>query len=217
MLVAAAICPPTSLIVHRLHDLHTSCRVAIDALHGARPDVLIVVGGAKATIAYGGGTAGTLRPWGLDVTEGSGEPLLPLSLTVARTLLDGHVPDTLQSVAFDAAKAECQAIGEKIGKMAERVALLVMADGSACLTPKAPGRYDEAAQPYNDLIATAISEADPAALAALDPSEADRLWVAGRAAFQVLAGAAGAAKYRGRLLASAAPFGVGYFAGLWTT
>ncbi|HEX4815824.1 MAG TPA: hypothetical protein VFV66_24020 [Nonomuraea sp.] len=230
MLAAAAVCPQTPLIVTGLPELRAACRAAIDALLTARPDVLIVLGGAESTAAYGGDAAGTLRPWGFDVTAGAGEPVLPLSLTVGRCLLSrggpdgapareqapGRAPDAFHAVAFDAAAEECRSVGEKLAEAGERVALLVLADGPACLTPRAPGRYDRAAQPYDDLLAHAIAAADAAALAALDPAEADRLWVTGRAALQALAGAAGANAYEGRLLMRAAPYGVGYFAGLWT-
>ncbi|GAA3596662.1 class III extradiol dioxygenase subunit B-like domain-containing protein [Nonomuraea rosea] len=213
MLVAAAVCPPTPLIVPALRDLRSACHTAVDALHEARPDVLIVVGGAETPGTYGGESAGTLRPWGLDVTAGHGEPVLPLSLTIGRWLLGDRAPNGLRSVAFDAPSGECLAMGAELGEAGERVALLVMADGSACLSPGAPGRYDESAKPYNTMIANAIADADPAVLAALDPAEADTLWVNGRAALQVLAGAAGPKS--GRLLMEAAPYGVGYFAGLW--
>ncbi|MEV0232411.1 hypothetical protein [Nonomuraea sp. NPDC050786] len=216
MLVAAAVCPPTPLLVLQLDDLRAACHAAIAALREARPDVLMVVGGAESTSTYGGQAAGTLRPWGIDVTVGQGEPVLPLSLTVGRRLLGDQAPGDFRSVALDATSEECRKFGEKIGEIAERVALLVMADGSACLSPRAPGKYDEAAKPYNDLIAHAIAHADTGALAALDPAEADRLWVSGRAALQVLAGAAGGREYEGRLLMETAPYGVGYFAGLWT-
>jgi hypothetical protein len=217
VLAAAAVCPQTPLIVAELPDLRSACQDAIAGLLAARPDTLIVVGGAESTAAYDGEAAGTLRPWGPDVTTGRGEPVLPLSLTVGRCLLGERAPDALQSVAFDATGEECREIGAKLAAAGERVALLVMADGSACLAPGAPGRHDAAAQPYDDLIAHAIAAADPAALARLDPAEADRLWVSGRAALQVLAGAAAnGAAYDGSLLLRAAPYGVGYFAGLWT-
>jgi hypothetical protein len=216
VLAAAAVCPHTPLIVTELPELRTACRTAIAGLLTTDPDALIVVGGAGTTATYTGDAAGTLRPWGLDVTAGHGEPVLPLSLTVGRRLLAGRMPDALYSVAFDATAEECRSIGAKLAEAGDRVALLVMADGSACLTAKAPGRYDPAAQPYDDRITHAIAAADPQTLAALDPAEADRLWAGGRAALQVLAGAAGTGTYQGRLLTRAAPYGVGYFTGLWT-
>ncbi|GAA2877819.1 hypothetical protein [Nonomuraea rubra] len=215
MLVAAAVCPSTPLVVLGMPELRSACHAAIAALREARPDTLVVVGGAEATRAYEAGAAGTLRPWGVDRTAGAGEPVLPLSLTVARLLLEAQEPQRCQSVAFGAPAADCLALGGELGGRGDRVALLVMADGSACLSPRAPGRYDEAAGPYNELIAKAVATGDPATLAALDPAEADRLWVSGRAALQVLAGAAGARAYRGRLLTASAPYGVGYLAGTW--
>ncbi|MFI7692176.1 hypothetical protein ACIBQ6_24110 [Nonomuraea sp. NPDC049655] len=222
MLVAAAVCPQTPLIVTGLPELRAACRTAVAALRAARPDVLVVVGGAETTRSYDGAAAGTLRPWGFDITVGEGRPVLPLSLTVGRRLLnDPEQPPATdadgvpgQAVAFDAAPAECRAIGAGLAALG-RVALLVMADGSACLTPRAPGRYDEAAGPYDDLIAEAVGRADAAALAALDPVEADRLWVTGRAALQVLAGAAEGTPLTGTLLMRSSPYGVGYFTGVW--
>ncbi|NUR92722.1 MAG: hypothetical protein HOY71_52355, partial [Nonomuraea sp.] len=49
----------------------------------------------------------------------------------------------------------------------------------------------------------------------LDPGKAERLWVGGRPALQVLAGAAGEGRYTGGLLFDEAPYGVGYFVGVW--
>lgn len=232
VLVAAAVCPPTPLVVFRMPDLRSAARTALTALAEARPDVLIVVGGADSTETYDGTAAGTLRPWGVDLTTGRGEPVLPLSLTVGRLLLDDlhndlhndrqddpqddAAPDRLQSIAFDASADDCRKLGEELGETAARVALLVMADGSACLGTRAPGRYDDAAAPFNAGLAAAIAAGNPAPLAALDPSLADRLWVSGRAALQVLAGAAGDRTYEARLLADTAPYGVGYFVGAWT-
>ncbi|WP_336204825.1 hypothetical protein [Nonomuraea sp. LPB2021202275-12-8] len=226
MLVAAAVCPHTPLIVPdlaglaqaELYEIRSACHAAVAALRAAGPDLLVVVGGADVTMRYGAQAAGSLRPWGVDVMTGRGEPVLPLSLTVGRWLLESGSYD-LEAVAFQAVASaaepgECLALGGKLVSDG-RVALLVMADGSACLTPKAPGHHDPAAQPYDDLIVRALGGADVAALAGLDPIAADRLWVGGRAALQVLAGAAAGGDFGGRLLAQAAPYGVGYFAGVW--
>ncbi|MEO3872285.1 hypothetical protein ABGB18_26030 [Nonomuraea sp. B12E4] len=45
------------------------------------------------------------------MTTGHGEPVLPLSLTVGRVLLEDHVPDGFQAVAFDALQALAGAAG----------------------------------------------------------------------------------------------------------
>ncbi|MFD0659341.1 class III extradiol ring-cleavage dioxygenase family protein [Thermocatellispora tengchongensis] len=100
------------------------------------------------------------------------------------------------------------------------MALLVMADGSACLSEKAPGYLDPRARSYDDHVRHVLEGADTQALAALDPEEAEELSFAGRAALQVLAGAACDARERGgfreRKVYYEEPYGVGYFVSLWT-
>jgi aromatic ring-opening dioxygenase LigB subunit len=114
------------------------------------------------------------------------------------------------------APGECAAAGQAVAGSAGRVALLVMGDGSARRTVKAPGYLDERAEPFDRAVSTALSEADPRALAALDPGLAQALQVAGRAPWQVLAGAARKAGLTGELLYGAAPYGVGYYVATWT-
>jgi hypothetical protein len=92
---------------------------------------------------------------------------------------------------------------------------LVIGDGAATHTEKAPGYLDERAGPFDDAVAAALAAADPAALAALDPVLAAELWVAGRATWQVLAGATRDGTWTGELLHSSRPFGVGYHVAVW--
>jgi hypothetical protein len=60
-----------------------------------------------------------------------------------------------------------------------------------------------------------MAAADPAALAALDPALAAELWASGRAPWQVLAGATREGEWKGELLHSSRPFGVGYHVAVW--
>jgi aromatic ring-opening dioxygenase LigB subunit len=96
------------------------------------------------------------------------------------------------------------------------VALLVMGDGSACRTVKAPGYLDERAEAYDAAVAAALGGADTAALAALDAELSAALKASGRAPWQVLAGAAEGADVGGELLYDEAPYGVGYFVAAWS-
>ncbi|MBX6383258.1 MAG: class III extradiol dioxygenase subunit B-like domain-containing protein [Microbispora sp.] len=239
MLVAAAVCPHPPLLVPEvagaaapeLDDLRAACAAAIGSLLDARPDVLIVTGGAQTAASFPGAAAGTLRPWGPDVRVGTGDPVLPLSLTIGRWLLDrargaDHgAGDTahegaavrFEAVAFDAPPAECAALGHRLAEAARRVALLVMGDGSARRTEKAPGYVHPRAVPYDEALAAALASGDTGHLLGLDPGEARELWAAGRAAFQVLAGAARETPPAdARLLYDGAPYGVGYFVARWT-
>ncbi|WP_406317686.1 hypothetical protein OHA77_10310 [Streptosporangium sp. NBC_01639] len=224
MLVAAAVCPHPPLLVPELagaaaaelDGLRAACAAAVGALRDAGPDVLLVVGGADQDVTYGADAAGSLAPWGLDVRTGRGEPVLPLSLSIGRWLLERErlTASAFHAVSFDAAPAECAALGERLAAAAGRVAMLVMADGSACLTEKSPGYLDPRAQPYNAAIVEALARAEAPALAELDAGEAAGLWVAGRAALQVLGGAA--SPLNGEILYDGAPYGVGYFVARWT-
>jgi hypothetical protein len=93
------------------------------------------------------------------------------------------------------------------------VGLLVMGDGSACRTTRAPGYADPRADPFDASATKALVDADPAGLLALDPALAAELMAAGRAPWQVLAGVPGS--YRGELLYDAAPYGVQYTVATW--
>ena len=225
MLVAAAVCPHPPLLVPEmagdaapeLDDLRTACDAAIRRLPEGP---LVVVGGADATREYGVDVSGSLQPYGVDQTIGESEPVLPLSLTIGRRLLQdviGAAPVRVryQGIAEQATPRECLRLGRELAGAAERVAMLVMGDGSACRADKASDDLDERAEPYDAAVARALAGADAAALAALDPGLSQELQVAGRAAWQVLAGAAGDSGFSGSLLADVAPYGVGYFVASW--
>jgi hypothetical protein len=94
-----------------------------------------------------------------------------------------------------------------------------MGDGSACRGVKAPGYDDPRADGYDAAVARALATADAGALLGLDPVLSDQLRVAGRAPWQVLAGAATATggRWRGELTYDAAPYGVGYFVASWAS
>lgn len=231
MLVAAAVCPHPPLLVPEvagaaapeLDDLRTACVTAVRSLLAAGPDVLVVAGGADSGASFPAGAAGSLRPWGPDVRVGDGEPVLPLSLTIGRWLLEragepgpARPLPRFEAIAFDAPPDECAESGRRLAESGRRVALLVMADGSARRTEKSPGYIHPDAVPYDEALAAALASGDTGRLLALDPARARELWAAGRAALQVLAGAAaGGPPPRAELLHEEAPYGVGYFVARW--
>lgn len=128
----------------------------------------------------------------------------------------GSAPVEGLGVAEPLDTALCLETGRELGTRSARVALLVMGDGSACRTLKAPGYLDERAAAFDAAAARALGAADVAALAALDAELAAELLAAGRAPWQVLAGAAEGAGLDGRLLYEDAPYGVGYFVAAWS-
>ncbi|MFF2572743.1 class III extradiol dioxygenase subunit B-like domain-containing protein [Streptomyces sp. NPDC058084] len=235
MLVAAAVCPCPPLLVpavaagaaSELAEARTACSDALGVLAASRPDRLVVIGPAAegGRGVFPAGSSGSFAGFGVELTvrlgDGpDGDRPLPASLAVAGWLLEhtdwADAPIEGLGVGEPLEAARCAATGREIAASAERVALLVMGDGSACRTLKAPGYLDERAEAFDAEAARALGAADRAALLALDERLAYELKVAGRAPWQVLAGAAEGADLGGRLLYEDAPYGVGYFVAAWS-
>ncbi|GAA0722431.1 class III extradiol dioxygenase subunit B-like domain-containing protein [Dactylosporangium roseum] len=221
-LVAAAVCPHPPLLVpevaagaaSELDGLRAACRAAMAHLANASVDSLIVVGADTTTVRRHAPFGGTLSPWGIDLPVGTpgGDPL-PLSLLIGAWLAPRA--GAFQSVASTASPDECAELGRSLAAEAERVGLLVLGDASACRSEKAPAYLDPRAAGFDAAVADALAEADTRALMALDPVLADELLVAGRAPWQVLAGAAGDEPRHAELLYDDAPYGVGYLVASW--
>jgi hypothetical protein len=90
----------------------------------------------------------------------------------------------------------CARLGAELAAMAPRVALLAMGDGTARRGVKAPGYLDPRAEPYDARAVDALRRGSPSALLRLDPEQGRDLLVAGRAAWQVLAGPPGPSRRR---------------------
>lgn len=240
MLVAAACCPCPPLLVPEvasgaageLEALRAACMDAVGVLAAARPDVLVVVGPAEQAGRgpYPQGAGGSFRGFGVDLAvrlgpagdavPEPGERELPPSLAVGAWLLEraewNGTPVEGLGVGEPLAGERCAEAGREIAAGKRRVALLVMGDGSARRTRKAPGYHDERAAGFDAAAARALGAADTAALAALDAELAAELQATGRACWQVAAGAAEDAALRGALLYDEAPYGVGYFVATWS-
>ncbi|WP_306318061.1 MULTISPECIES: class III extradiol dioxygenase subunit B-like domain-containing protein [unclassified Streptomyces] len=228
MLVAAAACPCPPLLVPEvaagaapeLDAARAACDEALAALLAAEPDLVCVIGeGPRATV-HEPGARGTFRPFGVDLDVHLGAPsdateaTLPPSLSVGAWLLAraGWTGDvrgyevTGDGPAFDPSEGG-----------AERVALLVMGDGTACRTLKAPGYLDERAAGVDAAIGAALRDLDAdGTLANLDADLARELKISGRAPWQLLSAAWDKRDGTGRLLYEDAPYGVGYFVASWT-
>jgi hypothetical protein len=194
-----------------LEPLRAACRAALAHLTGPGVDTVTVVGGDTRTFRHVPPFGGSLAPWGLDVPVGTpGGAPLPLSLLIGAWLLPEAT--SFVSVATDATTDECAVLGAEL--VADgRVGLLVMGDGSARRSEKAPGYTDPRAEPFDRAVADALAKGDTEALLALDPALAAELMAAGRAPWQVLAGAG--TRDVTELLYHEAPHGVGYFVASW--
>ncbi|MEU9080284.1 hypothetical protein [Kitasatospora sp. NPDC048538] len=232
MLVAAAVCPCPPLLVPEvaagaaaeLDGLRAACDEALAALVAAAPQLVVVVGTGPQAEVWTEGGAGSLHRYGVplvaklpgDRVEG---PELAPSLTIGAWLLQRagvDVPTHACAVPADAPADRMLGLGQGLAGLADRVALLVLGDGSACRSLKAPGYLDERAEGFDAALAAALGSADLAALAALDAALAAELQAEGRAPWQVLAGAAEGAGLTARLGYQDAPYGVGYLVASWS-
>jgi hypothetical protein len=236
VLVAAAFCPHPPVLVPEvasgaapeLAPLRTACDAVLECLIVAGPDVVVLVGAAEKPGEYGPGAWGTLAPYGVATAAGlgghggrrrAGSATLPLSLTIgawllARTSWAG--PVVAHAVPGPAGTAECAALGASLAERSKRVGMVVMGDGSARRSVTAPGYLDPRAEEFDAAVAAALRRGDPEALSRLDVTLASDLMVAGRAAWQALAGAARGSRWRAALCYAEAPYGVGYLVAAWT-
>ncbi|HUB41898.1 MAG TPA: hypothetical protein VMA72_23885 [Streptosporangiaceae bacterium] len=228
MLIAAALCPAPPLLARELTgadpvvpELRRACLDAATDLLQSSPDMIAVVGTGEHTRAFG--TRGQLDlaayapalaldrldTGGLDGNAGP----VPLPLGLGCRLLDeaGYAGQlALHTVSDGASAADCAALGARLAGTAARVALLVMADGSARRGLKAPGYLDERSFPFDAQVTDAIGAGDMAALLTLDADLARDLMATGRPAWQVLAGAVGEQRPASVIRYCDDPFGVAY-------
>jgi hypothetical protein len=201
VIVAVAGCPNPPLLlpgitggpVAEVEQLRAACLTAVAELLGAGPSRVVLVGAAA-----------------------SGEPDKPLSLVIGRLLLQEagcRLPIEHLVLAADSPPADCLAAGRALAAREPATGttgLLVMADGSARRSVKAPGYLDPRAAGFDSSVEQCLRSGRLAGLAELDAVLAAELLVAGRAAWQVLAGAVGTVAGTSRLHYSDDPFGVWY-------
>jgi hypothetical protein len=221
-LSAAALCPSAPLLVPELcgqrpplPELREAAAGAVAALLDPAPDLVAVVGPAPWTATWPADAAVDVGPFRGRAT--TTRPTLPLSLALGATLLRTarYTGETLfQGVAGDTRPDACAALGRSLVERGPggrgRVALLVVGDGSACRSLKAPGWFDERAAGFDAAVERAVGAGDLGALLDLDPDLAADLQAAGRPAWQVLAGAAHGLPCTARVRYADAPFGVSY-------
>jgi hypothetical protein len=230
--LAAAVVPHPPLLVPALAagnaastaPLLAACDAGVADLVAHVPETVVCIGTGGRTTRHRTGAWGTFAGFGAAVDAPArhhdGLPHLPLSLTVARWLLDRvgwQGPVALQEVAAHTEPEACAALGARLAEeYGGRTAWLVAGDASTRRGESSPGTHDSRAMDFDARVSYALEVGDPAVLASLDPALAAELGASGRAAWQVLAGAVGERKVvRSLLRYDAAPHGVGYLAAGW--
>jgi hypothetical protein len=226
VLSAIAIIPSAPVMVPELAasaagelaDLRDAVLVAA----GSLPSRWVAVGVGAADAVLGPDSAGTFAGYGVDrrvaLSPGAADPPteLPLCALIAGWVRGQAKPEARAQARVyaadhdvDAALARGRRLRIEIGEVVDPIGVLVVADGAHTLTPSAPGGYDPDSIPTQAALDDALAAGDAAALTRLPDT------IVGRVAYQVLAGLIEAAPRSTKELYRGAPYGVGYFVGVW--
>ena len=225
MLSAIAIVPSAPVMVPELASGAAAeladLREAVFTAAAALPSRWIAVGVGSDDAVVKPPRSGTFAGYGVDLpivfsADAADEPTaLPLCALVAGWLRGQAQPDATAEVRVyaddhdvDAALERGRRLRAEIDEAGDPVGVLIVADGAKTLTQPAPGGYDPDSIPVQTALDDALAAGNAAALARLTQT------IVGRVAYQVLAGLEPEPRsaeelYRG------APYGVGYFAGVW--
>ncbi len=226
VLSAIAIVPSAPVMVPELAagaapelaDLRDAVFTAVAGL----PSRWIAVGVGRCDQSFGPHHIGTFAGFGVDLRvklspDAAGDPVaLPLCGLIAGWVRGAARADASAEVkvfaadhGVDAALARGERLRAEIDDASDPVGVLVVADGANTLTPAAPGGFDPDSVPVQAALEDALAGGETAPLTRLPEA------VVGRVAYQVLAGLVGAGPRAAKELYSGAPYGVGYFVGLW--
>lgn len=201
---------------------------AIDAVHRAlaAPAQRVVIVGAGAGAATRTHAAGFASFRGFGVAyevpldpAGSGGERLPLALSVGTWLLAqvGWPGDrSAVEVATTADDDELDSAGAALARPDIATALIVVADGSAARSEKAPAHLHPGAEAFDAAVARALASGDPGQLASIEAATAREVTAAGRPAWRTAAAGLSGRTYDATLLSDSAPYGVGYLVAAWT-
>lgn len=196
--------------------------VRVEALAAVRrlvddaPARVLVVGSEAPPAPADERAGGSLAPHGIDVTAGGPDGGLGLAHTVGAWLLD--------EAGWTGSRVY---VHEVHASDLDDSAVLVMADGSARRSERAPGHLDDRAEPFDATIAAALADGDADALGGIDLELADSLLCAGAQAWRMVGDAVSARLHategapvdgsgvEARLHLDDAPLGVGWFVAEW--
>lgn len=219
VITGAALCPSPPLLCPELTgrepvlpELRAACSKAVGRLLDDAPEVIVIVGPAATTGAWDAASGLDPSVFAPAAARARTGPC-PLSLGLGVMLLDhACYPGRrrLQAIGQDEPAAVCARLGAELASSPGRTGLLVMADGTARRSPKAPGYLDPRAAAFDALVEAAVRAGELGSLLRLDQELARDLMAGGRPSWQVLAGAMPSPPAAAEILYCDAPFGVAY-------
>ncbi len=169
---------------------------------------VVLVGPGAAAAAYGPGDPGSFAGFGVDLEvalQGSGgTAVLPSALAVGAYFARSAV----RAWTVDPSGESPDISGDG------PTTLVVLGDGSARRTEKAPGYFDERAAGYDDALRLALASGDPAQLASLNLELGVELLAAGAPVWRAVAPLL-TRRFEAEVRYAGDPFGVDYLVALW--
>lgn len=222
MLSTIAIIPSAPVLVPELAGAAagelTALRDAVCTAGAALPAQWLAVGAGPADGVFGPDAAGTFAGFGAEVavrlSPQAGRPTdLPLCALIAAWVRARVCPDAAITAQVCADPATAAVRGRRlraeIDRAPEPTGVLLIADGANTLTAAAPGGHQPGDVEVQRSLDDALARGETAGLTGL-PAQ-----IVGRAGWAALAGLAGPAPWAARELYRGAPYGVGYFVGVW--
>lgn len=202
-LVGAALVPAAPVLVAELSGHlrpaatpREAARRAIAGLIATKPDVIVVVAEGDGDETFDSTSALHLHRLGGmhrdDYAPGSRTLPVPLAIGAALLRDAGWAgPTSYQVVDAATTPVDARARGEDLVAGDQRVGLLLLGNGSACCTPKAPGSLHPDAESFNAALLNAIVSGDREAVLAWTPEAFATQLSDARVPLQVLSGMLG--------------------------
>jgi hypothetical protein len=216
--VAAAFCPHPPLLVPAVGaaepvSVRAAAVAAVQWLCEQPFDQLVLLGSAEVASVFAEGGVGSFAGFGVDfavrLPGATGASRLPLPLAVGAWLLSevGWSGPVVGMTSDPGGALPAAATSGSVG-------LLVMGDGSARRTEKAPGWLDERAAGYDQAVRAALAGGEPGALA-VDLALGAELLAAGAPAWVAAARLLAGRRWNAQVSYDDAPYGVGYLVATW--
>ena len=211
---------------YELDDLRASCVTALRRAIGPGVERIVIVGAGRQVREHHAGV-GSFAGFGvdLDVPLDPAQPTagerLPLSLGIGAWLLaQVGWPGERAALEVDgcADRATLAAVATALAGEPSHTALLVVADGSAARSEKAPASLHPDAEAFDAEVVAALASGHAHLLAGLDRDRAASVSAAGWPAWHAAAVALAVAEdsaYDAEVRVVAAPYGVGYVVADW--
>jgi hypothetical protein len=222
-LSAVAFVPAAPLLVPEVAggsaELDAALRKAsIDVVTRAlarRPEQVVVVAGVPNAGQWSADSTWDFAGFGVSRRPADARLRLPWQLGIGAWLLD--------ECGWKGPRRYVGVDGSRGGLVAAKdlfdgaTSIVVVGDGSACRSERAPGHLDDRAEAFDRTVADALARGDAARFGDLDPRLAEELMCGGAASWRWIAAALdGEMPIDADLLSCVAPYGVGYFVALWS-